>query len=210
MNGFWRATIECFLLTLVTELGDKTFFMSVVMAMRHSKVFVLLGSLTALILMTVLSTLAGRFIPTVLDPSYTTILAFGLFMFFGVQMMLEWWNSRAGQGATFEETKKELKPQDTECSSPRLGSLLLWMRCFWMTFLAEWGDRSQLTTVTLAASRNAYGIALGGILGQTFCTVVAVLGGAFLAARISERMVSLVGGLFFLASGCVIGLTMLV
>mmetsp|Transcript_33891 Transcript_33891/g.133055 ORF Transcript_33891/g.133055 Transcript_33891/m.133055 type:complete len:99 (+) Transcript_33891:550-846(+) len=83
-------------------------------------------------------------------------------------------------------------------------------RCFWITFLAEWGDRSQLTTVTLAASRNAYGIALGGILGQTLCTTVAVLGGAFLAARISERMVSLVGGLFFLASGSVIGLTMLV
>eukprot|EP00189_Rhodosorus_marinus_P006176 CAMPEP_0113965756 /NCGR_PEP_ID=MMETSP0011_2-20120614/7931_1 /TAXON_ID=101924 /ORGANISM="Rhodosorus marinus" /LENGTH=195 /DNA_ID=CAMNT_0000978323 /DNA_START=22 /DNA_END=609 /DNA_ORIENTATION=+ /assembly_acc=CAM_ASM_000156 len=195
---------------MVTEIGDKTFFMSVVMAMRHSKVFVLLGSLSALILMTLLSTLAGRFIPTVLDPSYTTALAFGLFTFFGVHMMLEWWNSPVGQGAVFEETKKELKSQDTESSTQRLGNLMIWMRCFWITFLAEWGDRSQLTTVTLAASRNAYGIALGGILGQTLCTTVAVLGGAFLAARISERMVSLVGGLFFLASGSVIGLTMLV
>eukprot|EP00189_Rhodosorus_marinus_P009973 CAMPEP_0184738128 /NCGR_PEP_ID=MMETSP0315-20130426/858_1 /TAXON_ID=101924 /ORGANISM="Rhodosorus marinus, Strain UTEX LB 2760" /LENGTH=162 /DNA_ID=CAMNT_0027205717 /DNA_START=435 /DNA_END=921 /DNA_ORIENTATION=- len=137
------------------------------------------------------------------------MLAFGLFMLCGVQMLLEWWNYEAVQGATFEETKKELKSQDTEISNQRLGCMLVCMKCFWMTFLAEWGDRSQLTTVTLAASRNAYGIALGGILGQTFCTTVAVLGGAFLAARISERMVSLIGGLLFLASGCAIGLTML-
>lgn len=37
---------------------------------------------------------------------------------------------------------------------------------FTLTFLAEWGDRSQISTIVLAAQRNPYAVALGGILGH--------------------------------------------
>jgi len=35
---------------------------------------------------------------------------------------------------------------------------------FTLTFLAEWGDRSQYTTIALSASYNAFMICLGAIL----------------------------------------------
>jgi putative Ca2+/H+ antiporter (TMEM165/GDT1 family) len=67
-----------------------------------------------------------------------------------------------------------------------------------LTFLAEWGDRTQIATVTLAASNDAIGVTLGAIVGHTICTVVAVMGGRLIAGRISERTITAIGGLLFL------------
>lgn len=53
---------------LLTELGDKTFFIAAIMAMRHPRLIVFLGAITALALMTVLSCvfgMAANFIPKV-------------------------------------------------------------------------------------------------------------------------------------------------
>ncbi|XP_065354953.1 uncharacterized protein LOC135949352 isoform X1 [Calliphora vicina] len=72
------------------------------------------------------------------------------------------------------------------------------MQAFTMTFLAEWGDRSQLTTIILAASKNAYGVTAGGVIGHSICTGLAVVGGRMVAAKISVRTVTIVGGIVFL------------
>lgn len=66
-----------------------------------------------------------------------------------------------------------------------------------LTFLAEWGDRSQIATIALAAAKDPYGVTVGGILGHCFCTGLAVGGGRLLAARISEKTVAYVGGITF-------------
>ena len=70
-----------------------------------------------------------------------------------------------------------------------------------MTFVAEWGDRSQIATIALAAAKDPVGVTVGGCLGHSVCTGVAVVGGRLLAARISEKSVSFYGGLVFLAFG---------
>ncbi|KAL7670024.1 hypothetical protein ACOME3_004966 [Neoechinorhynchus agilis] len=84
---------------------------------------------------------------------------------------------------------------------PSRSSVLLGVVCqaFVMTFLAEWGDRSQITTIILAASENVIGVCLGGIVGHAFCTGIAVIGGKVLASKISVRTVTLFGGIVFVA-----------
>ena len=67
-----------------------------------------------------------------------------------------------------------------------------------MTGLAEWGDRSQIATIALAASKDVYGVIIGGVLGHAICTSLAVIGGRILATRISERAVALIGGVLFI------------
>ncbi len=68
-----------------------------------------------------------------------------------------------------------------------------------LTFLAEWGDRSQIATIALAAAKDPYGVIAGGLLGHAFCTGLAVIGGRLLASKISEKTVANVGGFLFLA-----------
>lgn len=72
------------------------------------------------------------------------------------------------------------------------------IQAFTMTFVAEWGDRSQLSTIVLAARDNAYGVIVGGVLGHALCTGLAVIGGRMIAQRISVRTVTIVGGVVFL------------
>ena len=80
---------------------------------------------------------------------------------------------------------------------------------FTLTFLAEWGDRSQIATIGLAASSNVLGVTLGGCLGHAVCTGAAVAGGKGMATMISERAVAVRFNAFWLraASACFAVLT---
>jgi putative Ca2+/H+ antiporter (TMEM165/GDT1 family) len=77
-------------------------------------------------------------------------------------------------------------------------NLRVFTQALTLTFLAEWGDRSQIATIALAAAKNPYGVIIGGLIGHAFCTGLAVIGGRMLAAKISERHVASVGGVLFL------------
>ncbi|KER33880.1 hypothetical protein T265_00323 [Opisthorchis viverrini] len=72
---------------------------------------------------------------------------------------------------------------------------------FILTFLAEWGDRSQLTTIVLAATKSVSGVIVGGILGHAVCTGLAVLVGRFVAQRIPVKWLTYIGGATFLLFG---------
>ena len=71
-------------------------------------------------------------------------------------------------------------------------------QAFTITFLAEWGDRSQIATIAMAAAQDPWGVAFGSVLAHWCCTAIAVIGGRLLAARISERTVAFAGGVLFL------------
>lgn len=53
--GFIHAFVASISVILVSELGDKTFFIAAIMAMRHPRLVVFAGAMAALGLMTVLS-----------------------------------------------------------------------------------------------------------------------------------------------------------
>lgn len=72
------------------------------------------------------------------------------------------------------------------------------MQAFTMTFVAEWGDRSQITTIVLAARENLWGVISGGIIGHAICTGLGVIGGRIIAQKISVRTVTLIGGVVFI------------
>merc|ERR1712060_592970 len=79
--------------------------------------------------------------------------------------------------------------------------VLDWMRFSLLIFLAEWGDRSMLATVTLAATRSALGVFIGGCLGHALATIVAAVSGRLLGTYISDRIVKTVGGILLLTFG---------
>lgn len=77
----------------------------------------------------------------------------------------------------------------------------IFIQAFTMTFIAEWGDRSQIATINLAATHHAVAVCLGGIIGHGICTSVACIGGSLFATKINAKTITIIGALFFLAFG---------
>ncbi|GAA5890584.1 hypothetical protein JCM8208_004923 [Rhodotorula glutinis] len=77
----------------------------------------------------------------------------------------------------------------------------IFIQAFILTFLAEWGDRSQITTIALGAAHNVWIVTFGTTLGHSVCTGGAVLGGRWISQRISLKHITLGGAVLFLIFG---------
>ncbi|KAL9225778.1 hypothetical protein vseg_001665 [Gypsophila vaccaria] len=204
-------------MTVLSEIGDKTFIAAAILAMRHPRRLVLTGCLSALIVMTILSAVVGWAAPNLMSRTLTHHIATLLFFGFGVWSLWDGFRQEgdaeeldevekklnadfkgakgASKGNKDDDDKKKNRPFLTQFLSPIL------LKAFSITFFGEWGDKSQLATIGLAAAENPFGVVLGGILGQTLCTVAAVMGGKSLASQISERVVAIFGGFLFIIFG---------
>ncbi|KNA13754.1 hypothetical protein SOVF_114090 [Spinacia oleracea] len=204
-------------MTVLSEIGDKTFIAAAILAMRHPRRLVLSGCLSALIVMTILSAVVGWAAPNLMSRKLTHHVATLLFFGFGLWSLWDGFHQEGEAGelaevekqldADFKGTttakehkddddkKKKMRPFLTQFFSPIL------LKAFSITFFGEWGDKSQLATIGLAANENPFGVVLGGILGQTLCTTAAVMGGKSLASQISEKVVALFGGVLFIIFG---------
>ncbi|KAF9113148.1 hypothetical protein BGX27_002092 [Mortierella sp. AM989] len=240
---------QSFLLSLamimVSEIGDKTFLIAAIMAMKHPRLLVFSAALSALAIMSVLSAAFGHAVPNLIPKTYTNYLATILFFCFGIRMFYDSYNmteedakheleevtqelqdkedlellQRAEAGSAASANTDEnaddtsdlvgLGPSPKSHSSSKkkdssglvnLFQLLfspVFVQTFAMTFLAEWGDRSQISTIALAAAHNMIWVSIGAVLGHSICTGVAVIGGRMLASRISVRTVTLAGAVVF-------------
>lgn len=258
-HGFFAAVS----VIIVSELGDKTFFIAAIMAMSHSRVTVFLAAISALITMTILSVFLGL-TTSVIPKTYTHFISIALFVIFGFKMLYEA-KEMSGDEAKeeLEEVQKTLNKRSEENqkprghpvsinsstpSSPSKISLLVpngeelaedrkellfntqtedpetgivrsvvsvsfgtrikrWLMRFislafletlTMTFVAEWGDRSQITTIILAAREDPVSVTLGAIFGHAICSMIAVIGGRMIAQMISVRTVTFIGGFIFI------------
>lgn len=216
--SFVHAFVASLSVIIISEIGDKTFFIAAIMAMTHSRLTVFAGAIAALGLMTVLSALLG-YATTVIPHWFTHYVSSALFAIFGLKMLKEAYGMSDNEGQEeYEEVQTELRKkeeeelqkmsstQDAESGVIRvpyrrvLYSFFsrIFIQAFVMTFLAEWGDRSQISTIILAARDDVIGVIIGGTLGHALCTGLAVVGGRFVAQKISMRTVHIVGGVVFL------------
>ncbi|KAE9592282.1 putative Gdt1 family protein [Lupinus albus] len=202
--GVFDAFFASLSMILVSEIGDETFIIAALMAMRHPKSIVLSGALSALIIMTVLSTGLGRIVPNLISRKHTNSAATVLYAFFGLRLLYIAWrslDSKSSQKKEMEEVEEKLEGGQGKTAVRRFFSRFctpIFLESFILTFLAEWGDRSQIATIALATHKNALGVAVGATIGHTICTSLAVIGGSMLASKISQRTVATVGGLLFL------------
>ncbi|XP_068658020.1 protein PAM71-homolog, chloroplastic [Aristolochia californica] len=204
-SGFTAA----FTLIFVSEIGDKTFFIAALLAMQYEKGLVLLGSMGALSLMTILSVVIGRIFHSVPAQFQTTLpigeyAAVALLMFFGFKSIKDAWQLPSDVTKSSKESPElgelvEAEQLVKEKVAKRLTNPLeITWKSFSLVFFAEWGDRSMLATIALGAAQSPWGVAGGAIAGHLVATFIAILGGAFLAKYISEKLVGYLGGVLFL------------
>lgn len=94
-----------FLAILVCEIGDKTFFLGMIMAMKYNKLVVFTGAFLALAVMTVLSAIGGKVVFSFLPKIYTDIIVTLLFFYFGFKLIYEAYTADEEEGEN-EELKE--------------------------------------------------------------------------------------------------------
>lgn len=115
--GFLHAFIASISVILVSELGDKTFFIAAIMAMRHPRLTIFVGAISALGLMTILSAVFGM-AATIIPRVYTYYISTALFAIFGLKMLKEgYYMSNSEAQEELEEVQLDLRKRDDEVSS---------------------------------------------------------------------------------------------
>ncbi|KAF8510807.1 hypothetical protein BU17DRAFT_55130 [Hysterangium stoloniferum] len=242
------ALAQSFAMIIASEIGDKTFLIAAILAMRHPRGVVFAGAFGSLVVMSCLSAAMGHLLPTLIPRRWTQAAAALLFLVFGVKMLQEARSMKSGNEKIQEELREveeEIEDEDAKIdgtgargqndevipleameeggrlsnggphlpvpkhsnfSGLREGTRNFFMllfgpvfvQAFVLTFLGEWGDRSQIATIALAAAHNLYVVAFGTIIGHSCCTALAVIGGRWLSTKISVKHVTLGGACLFL------------
>ncbi|QHO08847.1 GDT1-like protein [Arachis hypogaea] len=123
--GVFDAFFASLSMIIVSEIGDETFIIAALMAMRHPKSIVLSGALTALVVMTVLSTGLGRIVPNLISRKHTNSAATVLYAFFGLRLLYIAWrssDSKSSQKKEMEEVEEKLESGQGKSSFRRIFS----------------------------------------------------------------------------------------
>jgi len=198
-TGFYQA----FSLVFLSEIGDKTFFIAGLLAMKVSRILSFLGSIGALAVMTVISCAIGQIFHAV--PSGLTqglplddIAAVIAFAFFGFKTLKEAFEMEEGNGVMDEELAEAEEAVEGSSTVKQETSIAKILSIFTLVFAAEFGDRSFLSTIALSAAQNPVSVAGGAIAAHAAATGIAVLGGGVIAKYISERVIGFIGGSLFI------------
>ncbi|CAL5028862.1 unnamed protein product [Urochloa decumbens] len=191
-------------MTALSEIGDRTFCVAAILAMRHPRNLVLAGCVASSVVMTLISSSLGWAAPNLISRKWSHHVTTILFFVFGILSLRESYKEDGDSDDELEEVEAELDDDDSKKHQrPFLIRFFspVFVKAFSITLFGEWGDMSQIATIGLAADENPLGVVLGGVIAQALCTTAAVLGGKSLASKISEKMVGLLSGALFLVFG---------
>jgi len=170
------------------EIGDKTQLVTISLAARRPWPAVLAGAVLGLLTVTAIGAILGGVLGTALGPWLIWLKAGGglLFIALGGWAVLE---------AARRPTATEERPGPT---GEMQGALA---QAFSFNFLAEFGDKTQIAVIILAATNEApASVFLGAGIGLSLVALSSVFIGAGLAKVLGEKWLRLISaGLFILA-----------
>lgn len=220
-----HAFLKAFFVVSVAELFDKTWFMSLILALKMGWKIALTGGYTGLLLHCVLSALLGFGFSKLLKPSVLHFITAGLFFLFTLLYAKDWYcadadsdliasgreeaaeamgeGEEAGQaGEKNSETAGETTPEVTNepiVKKPTRSWKSALAQAFLAVFIAEWGDRTQMAMIGLHSSLPVVPVFVGSALAFFALTASAVVVASFIAkAKLSERLVMGTASLSFL------------
>ena len=175
------AFIASFMFVLLAEMGDKTQLLAMAFAARYSAWKVLAAVFLATLLNHTLAVLTGHYLTQIIPVDIISFLAALSFIIFGL------WTIRGDK----------LEGEDKQKS--RFGPVITVGIAF---FLAEMGDKTQLTTIALAVEyRNMISVLMGTTLAMVAADAVGIIIGIVMRKHIPERFVKWVSAIIFILFG---------
>jgi putative Ca2+/H+ antiporter (TMEM165/GDT1 family) len=168
-------------LVFLAELGDKTQLVALMLATRFKAGIVLAGVFVATLLVHAFSVVLGDLAGKLLPHGWIMVLSGLAFIGFAV------WTWR---GDRLDDENQKVR----RITSPFMIVTVTF-------FLAELGDKTMLTTVTLASQYSPVQVWLGSTVGMVLSDALAIWVGQALGARLPEKAVKLGAAFIFLAFG---------
>lgn len=196
----WSSWISGFGLVFLAELGDKTQLAVVSQTCKFRRPWpVFVGGSLALTLVTALGAVGGRVLNAFVPQDVIRLLAA---LAFGVMGFLIW---REAAKAGME--RECVYPEEGTCDpAARAWDWRAFGATFSLLFLAELGDKTQLTVMGLASKEAAPWLAFtGGALALTTVTAAGVLGGERLCRLIPEQLLLRISAAAFVIMGVLMG-----
>lgn len=177
MGVFWLSLAAIFGM----EMFDKTQLVAMCLAARYRAGVVLAGILAATLLVHVISVLIGGGVGKLLPVQWVNLVAGLAFIGFGL------WT---------------LKGDDLDCDQCGTGKARSpFMLVATTFFLAELGDKTMISTVTLATKYPLLPVWLGSSLGMVVSDGLAIIVGQVLGAKLPERAIKIGAAIIFFACG---------
>lgn len=181
---FQPMLFNSFLLVFISELGDKTQLLALVLAARFKQpVPIMLGILVATLLNHGLASLVGSHVSSLIDPQILRWILGATFILFGIWILLP---------------DKDEGLKDNYKWGPFLTTTVAF-------FLAEMGDKTQLATLALGAKFNdPWIVTTGTTLGMLAADGLAVFFGQRFTDRIPMSLIRKIACALFIAFGILI------
>jgi putative Ca2+/H+ antiporter (TMEM165/GDT1 family) len=178
----------------VVELPDKTFIATLVLATRYRPLAVWVGVGLAFLVQTLIACTVGQVV-TYLPHRVVEVVAGLIFLAGGVILLREAPKADAGEAETEEEYA-------AKATAPKTG-LAAVGASFLVLFAAEWGDLSQLLTISLVGRyHDAVSVFVGAWGALLVVSGLAVIAGRFLLRHMRLSTIHYVGAaVCFLLAG---------
>jgi putative Ca2+/H+ antiporter (TMEM165/GDT1 family) len=176
-------------LIALLELGDKTQLLTISLATRRPWASVLGGATTGLVAATAIGAAIGGVMAVTLTGWLPLVRVGGgiVFVVLGAWMIIQAVRHRR---------------VSTEVERSMLTQRNAFLEATGLLFVAEFGDKTQLAVVILAASYAApVSVFIGASLAESLIAVSSVIIGASLARFITQRWLGFVSSILFLAAG---------
>ena len=189
---FWKVLLTEF----IAEMGDKTQLMLVAMTSKYKLKDIILGTGAAILVLNGLAVLAGGLVSEVIPTWLIRLIAAGAFLFFA---------------ATTLKGDDEEAPQIKEGGKGKIAALSV----FSTFFVAELGDKTQLTAITFGANEGLEAALLVWIacsVGLFVADIIGMMVGYLLKNKMPEGVLNTIAFFIFSIFGIVTlkeGLTLL-
>ncbi len=177
MDAFWLS----FAMIFVAELGDKSQLLALTLATCFNTRIVLWGIFCSTLAVHVFSTAAGSLLGGLLPVDWVLFVAGISFIAYG------FWTLR---GDSLDDGNDSCKPT---------------IHPFWLVFstffVAELGDKTMLSTLSLATTYPFMAVWIGSTFGMVFSDALAIVVGKMLGKKLPENIIKIGAGMIFFVFG---------
>ena len=212
-QAFYPSLIQSFLIIFLSEIADRTFILVLIYSLKMHWLPLIITSMLSMAFMNLLAIIAGYTVILLIPKNLIDWIGFTCFFLFGIFSIYEGINMESKSiKEEYEEemTEHEKKYQlvddkennNVEANEENKSTWVLCLELFGFLCLSELGDKSEISTVTIAAVYNLYAVLIGTMTAYFVTILIATFLGLFIGKFLTEKMMTIIGGILFVCFAC--------